>query len=150
MHNADFAIKLLEVADPEVARELDELMEHLAPAPRPRLTRERLERIISSPYATLIVAEQEGRIVGSLTLQRYTTPVTDKFWIEDVVTLPEVRGRGVGRALLREAIRMARQITPEATIYLTSNPHRTAARELYRSEGFEQYETGVFRLPGKQ
>lgn len=33
----------------------------------------------------------------------------------------------------------------EGTITLTSNPSRTAARSLYRSEGFEEYNTGVFR-----
>ena len=32
------------------------------------------------------------------------------------------------------------------SLYLTSNPKRTAARALYRSEGFEEYETGVFRI----
>lgn len=32
------------------------------------------------------------------------------------------------------------------SLYLTSNPSRTAARALYRSEGFEEYETGVFRI----
>ena len=31
-------------------------------------------------------------------------------------------------------------------IYLTSNPSRVSARNLYRSEGFEEYETGVFRI----
>ena len=32
------------------------------------------------------------------------------------------------------------------SLYLTSNPSRTAARALYRSEGFEEYQTGVFRI----
>jgi hypothetical protein len=30
-------------------------------------------------------------------------------------------------------------------VYLTSNPSRVAARRIYKSEGFEEYETGVFR-----
>lgn len=150
MSNAAITIKILEEADQKVARELNELMEHLTSGPRPTLTPERLGRILSSPQTTLFVAEQEGTIVGSLTLLGYTTPVCDKFWIEDVVTVPHVRGRGVGRKLLREAIRRARQLDPEATICLTSNPQRIAARELYRSEGFEQYQTGVFRLTIKK
>ena len=150
MSNAAITIKILEEADQKVARELNELMEHLTSGPRPVLTPERLGRILSSPQTTLFVAEQEGTIVGSLTLLGYTTPVCNKFWIEDVVTAPQVRGRGVGRQLLREAILRTRQLDPEATIYLTSNPQRIAARELYRSEGFEQYETGVFRLTIKK
>ena len=61
-------------------------------------------------YATVIeteqvvVAESSGAIAGVLVLS--TTP--DGFLIENVAVLPEVRGRGIGRALLIHAEHEAR------------------------------------------
>ncbi|MBE6236150.1 MAG: hypothetical protein E7112_07945 [Bacteroidales bacterium] len=48
--------------------------------------------------------------------------------------------------MLRKAVSYAADTLNASSISLTSNPSRTAARNLYRSEGFEEYETGVFRL----
>ena len=137
-------IRRLHTAEDNIAEELNNLMGFLTDAPRPTLNKERLERIVGSDQTALFVAERGGEIVGSLTLVHYLTPVVDKFWIEDVVCAPRVRGKGIGRALVRHAIEFAHQINPNATIALTSNPQRVAARGLYRSEGFEIYETDVF------
>src|SRR5882672_3255250 len=58
----------------------------------------------------------------------------DLFW---VCTLPEVRGRGLGRALLGEAVRVA---TAEGgrlmVVYTSSTPAYDAARKLYESQQF--------------
>ena len=50
------------------------------------------------------------------------------------------------KALVKAAVSHVKQSGRPCRIYLTSNPSRTAARNLYRSEGFEEYDTGVFRL----
>lgn len=52
---------------------------------------------------------------------------------------PEARSRGVGRALLVEAIARARQWPGLAQIHLGVMTENTAARRLYRSLGFEVY-----------
>jgi ribosomal protein S18 acetylase RimI-like enzyme len=58
----------------------------------------------------------------------------DLFW---VCTLPNARGRGVGSALLREAVKVA---TAEQgrlmVIYTSSTPPYAAARKLYESHQF--------------
>lgn len=130
----------------EEAAQLQEMMNHLTTSPRPRIDAQRLATILESPHATIFVAEVEGRMVGSLTAVHYLTPVSEKFWIEDVVVVPSVRGMGVGRALVLRAVEFCRNKHPQATLYLTSNPTRIAARQLYHSVGFEEYETGVFCL----
>ncbi len=146
MQPMNFEIVRLAEANEGVARQLDELFDHLTSAPRPEISVERLRAIVAQPNAALFVAIAEGRVVGALTICHNLLPVGQKWWIEDVVTLPAVRGNGVGRALVERAVAYAAEVAPGVPIYLTSNPARTAARELYRSVGFEEYQTGVFRL----
>lgn len=83
--------------------------------------------------------------VGMLTLTHCRTMTLKKYWIEDVIVDDSCRGKGIGRALVKAAIEYAEKDPEHPAIYLTSNPSRTAARELYRSEGFEEYPTGVFK-----
>lgn len=115
----------------------------------------RLARLIEEGRLTLLVAEEHshagddketGKLVGMLTLCVCPTLAQDKLWIEDVIVDDSCRGKGVGRALVKAAIAYAAPEWPGNTIYLTSNPARQAARALYASEGFAEYNTGVFRL----
>ena len=80
-----------------------------------------------------------------LTLTSCSTLAGEKLWIEDVIVDESHRGHGTGRALLREAISYASDTLKATSITLTSNPSRVQARNLYRSEGFEEYNIGVFR-----
>ena len=65
--------------------------------------------------------------------------------IEDVVVDERARGDGVGEALTREAMTLAREAGAKH-LELTSHPSRAAANRLYRRLGFEQRDTNVFRL----
>jgi ribosomal protein S18 acetylase RimI-like enzyme len=51
--------------------------------------------------------------------------------------------------LVRAAVNYVKENETVPAIYLTSNPSRVAARSLYMSEGFEEYNTGVFRMTQK-
>ena len=113
----------------------------------PSIRQERLNEIIGDDSFCLLVAESEnGNIDGMLTLTRCHTLGQSKYWIEDVVVHPDSRGQGIGRALVKHAVSHVRENEENAAIYLTSNPSRLPARALYRSEGFEEYATGVFRI----
>ncbi len=91
-----------------------------APAP----TAYELEGIIESPATTLFVARDQGeQIVGSLTLAVFRTPTGVRAWIEDVVVESDVRGGGIGSALVNEAIDTARRAEAR-TVDLTSRPPR--------------------------
>ena len=95
----------------------------------------------------LFVAEDEnGDLTGMLTLTCCQTLARSKYWIEDVVVNPEFRGQGIGRALVEAAVGHVKETCGQASIYLTSNPSRQAARALYRSVGFKDYDTGVFKM----
>lgn len=111
----------------------------------------RLARLIEDGRLMLFVAEdgeeqEDSKLTGMLTMCVCPTLAQDKLWIEDVIVDDSCRGKGVGRALVRAAVAHAAAAWPGNTLYLTSNPTRQAARALYTSEGFEEYDTGVFRM----
>ena len=105
-----------------------------------------LQEIVSSPATRLLVArEDDGSVVGSLTLVLFRIPTGVRAWIEDVVVDESARGRGAGEALTREAMRMATEAGAR-TVDLTSRPTREAANRLYERIGFEERETRVYRI----
>ena len=108
-------------------------------------TREALEEIVASPATTILVArDDEGAIIGSLTLVVFRTPTGARAWIEDVVVDEAARGQGAGAALVDEAIRLAAE-SGVRTVDLTSRPSREAANALYEKSGFRARETNVYR-----
>ena len=85
-----------------------------------------------------------ARIVGTLTARGIQNPDRYSGWIEDVVVDETVRGRGVGEALSREAVRRAVALGAR-TIELTSHPSREAANRLYRRLGFSLRDSNLYR-----
>lgn len=139
-------------AQPEIRIETeasDDLMQaigRLLPQLAPQLegpSRETLERIVGGPCSALFTARFGERIAGMLTLAWYDAPSGRKAWVEDVAVDAGLRGRGAGEMLLRAALAHARRIGA-GRVMLTSAPHRTAARALYRKMGFSEAETAVF------
>jgi len=111
----------------------------------PAPTRAELDEIVRSEASRLLVArDDDGTIVGSLTLVLFRIPTAVRAWIEDVVVDEAARGQGVGEALNREALRIAAEAGAR-TVDLTSRPSREAANRLYQRIGFEQRETNVYR-----
>ena len=139
-------IYILEDFSEEVRDRLDTLL-HSLEAKAPKVKSERLKALLGKDDFKLFVAESEnGEIAGMLTLTCCSTLSRSKYWIEDVVVDERFRGQGLGRALVKAALASVEEDKDDHVIYLTSNPSRTAARHLYRSEGFKEYNTGVFRI----
>ena len=128
---------------------LAEAFARLLPQLSERMTapdREAVARIVASPATRqLVAAAEDGRIVGSLSVALYDVPSGRKAWIEDVVVDAAARGRGIGEALVREALALACR-EGVARVMLTSNATRRAAHRLYERMGFVRYETDCFRL----
>lgn len=135
---------LIKTVDDKQAKRVNELLNMLHSSPV-SIEKERLNHLLKDDEFNLFVAEnEEHTTIGMLTLTCCHTLAGEKAWIEDVIVDERFRGQGAGRALIRTAVRHAED-AGYSVVYLTSNPARTAARSLYRSEGFEEYETGVFR-----
>lgn len=137
----------------EVQEVTDELVESFARL-IPQLTKtkpvpneEVLKEVVSSPNTVLIIArdsESNNKIVGTLTLVFFRTPVAMRSRIEDVVVDKDSRGNGIGEALINYAISSATQ-SCSVSVDLTSRPDREVANRLYRRIGFEKHLTNVYR-----
>ena len=75
----------------------------------------------------------------------FPIPTGSRAWIEDVVVDSTARGKGVGEALNREALKVAKE-KGAVTVDLTSRPSREAANRLYQRIGFEKRDTNVYRF----
>lgn len=138
-------IRIVEIteADEQLFVQLQQLSAQLTA--RPVLSAERLAEMVADPHIVLLVAEEEGRRIGMLTLALYDTLTARRGWVEDVVVDASSRGKGAGRALVEAALRRSAGLGID-TLSLTSAPHRQAARALYRAVGFREVETTLFRL----
>lgn len=105
----------------------------------------RLERF-STGHARVIVAEHEGALLGFIAIHALPRFEHDD-WIVRILALvvdAGARERGVGRALMAEAERVAGEIGA-AFIELTAGHHRPEARQLYESLGYDSAVTAYLR-----
>lgn len=137
-------LKELTAYDRTTHHAIQRLMDQLTPSPV-MLNEELLRALIADPSSHLYLLEEEGSIVGMLTLGIYLSPTGSKAWIEDVVVDSEARGRGYGKRLVEHAIAEARRAGVEQ-LMLTSNPLRVAANHLYQQMGFQRKETNCYRM----
>ncbi|MGZ5961009.1 MAG: N-acetyltransferase family protein [Rhizomicrobium sp.] len=95
----------------------------------------------------VIVAEQDGRIVGCFQItfiQGLSRAGARRALVEGVRTSSENRGQGIGEAMMRHAVELARDAGC-ALVQLTSDKSRTRAHDFYVRLGFEQSHEG-FKL----
>lgn len=112
----------------------------------PPPTADVLRAIVESEASTLLVAtDDDGTVLGSMTLAMFRIPTGLRAWIEDVVVDSEARGRGIGRLLNERALEIARDAGAR-TVELTSRASREAANRLYQRMGFEIRDTNVYRF----
>lgn len=137
-------IKIIKQITDEVFEGLQNILPQLSPSLACIPDKNHLENVIKSESITLFIAKYDGKIVGTLTLAIYPTPLTRKAWIEDVVTDNAIRGKGIGKLLIEAALEYAQKLGIEK-VDLTSSNDRIAAHGLYKKTGFEKRDTSVFR-----
>ncbi len=109
------------------------------------IAEELLRAIIASPYHEQLVARLDGKIVGVATLNILMGPCAERVgYLEDFVTDPEIRGKGVGAQLWDEMIVWCKK--NGVALQFTSKPSRLEAHRFYLSRGAEIRETTVFKI----
>ena len=137
-------IEAVNEATSEVLNALTKLLPQLNPT-LPLPTMERLQAIISDPAVTILLARNANEIVGTVTVIVYTTPFWIKARLDEVVVDESVRGKGVGAALVKASLDLAREKGAEI-VELQSAVHREEANRLYPRLGFKLRETNVYRI----
>ena len=99
-------------------------------------------RFRSDPAESFLLgAFQDRKLVGLVGFYRETAlKQRHKGSIISLYVAPEARGQGLGRALMRDAIRRVRDIQGVENLLLGVMVTQTAARKLYESLGFAVYE----------
>jgi ribosomal protein S18 acetylase RimI-like enzyme len=110
----------------------------------PELQKQVFNEILSMPRHALVVAEENGMVLGTLVLQivpnlsHHARPWSQ---VENVVVDKRYRRKGIGRLLMDYAVNRSR----EAGCYkvqLASSKKRLEAHEFYRSIGFQDSSIG--------
>ena len=114
----------------------------------PPLQKSTISEIINTNDIKIFIAvdnKKPNEIIGVLLIVILHLFTSSKIRIEDVVVNKIYRGKGVGEAMLKNAISYAKEIGV-AKIDLTCTPDKIAANNLYKKLGFKQGNTNVYRL----
>jgi ribosomal protein S18 acetylase RimI-like enzyme len=134
-------IEEVRVADDALVETIARLLPQLTEARTPP-TLEQLREVVAGQ--TLLVArDDDGAVLGTLTLVLYRVSSGLKGRIEDVIVDESARGRGIGEALTREGMRRAGE-AGVLMLELTSMPYRQSANRLYKRLGFVRKPTNVY------
>jgi ribosomal protein S18 acetylase RimI-like enzyme len=138
-----FELEIVTEATDELWNAFQRLMPQLTTNnPPPSLTE--LTALVKSDSSTLLIARtNDSSIVGALSLTVYRVPTGIRSIIEDVIVDESARGQGLGDALMKRAIEIARE-KGASNIALTSNPKRETANRLYVRMGFKKRETNAY------
>ncbi len=129
----------------ELVTALGRLLPQLTTKSRPP-DRSQLEALLDSGSSTLLVArmpDSSGPIVGAACLGVYRVLTGVRAVIEDVVVDDSARGKGIGEALVRRLLDLARGKGVRG-VSLTSNTNRRAANRLYVRVGFLPGATNLY------
>lgn len=137
-------VEIATEATPDLVQAFARLIPQLSKSSSPPGAAE-LAEMISAPAVDVLVARDGDDVLGALTLVVFRIPTGVRAWIEDVVVDDAARGRGVGDALNKLALDLARSKGAK-TVDLTSRPSREAANRLYQRLGFLPRETNVYRI----
>jgi GNAT superfamily N-acetyltransferase len=96
----------------------------------------------------LLGARREGRLVGHACLYWHfsSTAARETVLMNDLFVIPELRGEGVGRALIEASLEVARERGAASLEWQTAPDNHTAQR-LYDSTGAERSTWLTYELP---
>ena len=131
----------------QATSELWDALQRLVPqltSNHPPPTRGDLAALTNSDSSTLLIARSgSNSIIGVACVTVYRVPTGIRAIIEDVIVDGSARRQGIGEALVRRCLEVARE-KGASGVSLSSNPKREAANRLYQRMGFKRRETNAY------
>ncbi len=111
------------------------------------IEREKIEELIESPYHDILIAADEGKVVGMVIVSVVLATLDRNVYMEDLVVDSECRGKGVGGMLLEAVKDWGRSKGCRRLEFTSSNRDgKAGARGFYESHGAEVRETDFYRV----
>lgn len=118
-------------------------VEYHEPSPAPHQLASRLAELIRDQHITVLLAQEPETSAGVgvvvMRIQPSVWSCAQEAYLAELYVRPGQRGRGYGRELISEAIRVARDQGAEYALVVTSEDDRLAQR-LYEAAGFRRTE----------
>jgi ribosomal protein S18 acetylase RimI-like enzyme len=118
-------------------------VEYREPTPEPHQLAARLAELIAGRHVTVLLAREPetGAAVGVavMRIQPSVWSSAQEAYLAELYVVPGQRGRGYGRELITEAIRVAREQGADYALVVTTEDDRLAQR-LYEAAGFRRTE----------
>jgi ribosomal protein S18 acetylase RimI-like enzyme len=126
-------------------------VEYREPTPPPHQLAARLAELVAGHHVTVLLArEHETSAAVGVAVMRIQPSVwssAQEAYLAELYVVPSQRGRGYGRELITEAMRVAREGGADYALVVTTEDDRLAQR-LYEAAGFRRTEDegGPFML----
>lgn len=140
-------IKRLDNYTPEIANQIRQLLIQLSRSGKDRgeIPKEWFDELIASPYHDMILAIEDGKLLGIATVSVHMGPIIRKnIYLEDFVTDSSTRNKGVGSAIWNEILEWGREKGCN-NLEFTCGNGREVAQKFYHNHGATIYDTNFFR-----
>jgi len=118
-------------------------VEYDEPAPPPHELAARLTELIAGDHIAVLLARARGTDtavgVAVMRVQPSVWSPAQEVYLAELYVVPSQRGRGYGRELITETLRVAREQGADYAFVVTSEEDRLAQR-LYEASGFRRTE----------
>lgn len=141
-------IKRLNVYTPKIGQKVRELLKQLSRSGRDKgeIPKSWFEHIIASPWHDLLLAEDDGEIIGMASVSVIMgAGIMKNAYLEDFVVNTNIRAKGVGTALWNEVVKWAKEKNCKK-LEFTCGEGREVAQEFYKKRGAKIYPTNFFRF----
>ncbi len=140
---SQWTVSRAEVGDaPAIGRLLHDFnTEFDAPTPGSRALARRVRQLLADGEVTILLGGTEPQGLAVLRFRPALWAEALDCYLEELYVVPDRRGQGLGRALMDDAIRLARQ-EGAARMELGTSEDDVAARALYERLGFTNREGG--------